>query len=214
MKGFWKEKIGLISLFLTIITLVITVTINFFPLYFFDIGYLKILDWVDVTKGELVTNYHILLRYLNLPWITKLVLPDFPVSESGAFHFYEVKKLFMLNYGVLLVTALPSFFYLKNLVKEKRLWKLVRPFQIAASIPVFLGVAMLVAFDRFFVLFHQLFFNNNDWLFDPATDPIIMALPEEFFMHCFVLAFVLFEVILLLGIYFGRRELKKSMLSN
>lgn len=214
MKGFWKEKIGLISLFLTIITLVITVTINFFPLYFFDIGYLKILDWVDVTKGELVTNYHILLRYLNLPWITKLVLPDFPVSESGAFHFYEVKKLFMLNYGVLLVTALPSFFYLKHLVKEKRLWKLVRPFQIAASIPVFLGVAMLVAFDRFFVLFHQLFFNNNDWLFDPATDPIIMALPEEFFMHCFVLAFVLFEVILLLGIYFGRRELKKSMLSN
>ena len=206
MKPHWKERIGLLSLFLTILTFVITVTINFVPLYSWDIGYLKILDWVDLSKGELTANYRILLQYLNLPWIPKLILPDFPVSESGAFHFYEVKKLFLLNYSVLLVTLIPSILYLKTAIQQQRLWKLVRPFQVAASLPIFLGFIMLVAFDQFFVLFHQLFFNNDDWLFDPVTDPIIMALPEEFFMHCFIFAFLLLEILLLTGIYFGRRE--------
>ncbi len=27
------------------------------------------------------------------------------------------------------------------------------------------------------------FFRNQDWLFDPQTDPIILVLPENFFMR-------------------------------
>ena len=30
-------------------------------------------------------------------------------------------------------------------------------------------------------------FNNDAWLFNPLTDPIINALPEAYFMHCFIL---------------------------
>ena len=43
----------------------------------------------------------------------------------AAFHFYEVKKLFLLCYGVLLVTLMPSVLYLKYLVKNQRLWTLI-----------------------------------------------------------------------------------------
>ena len=44
---------------------------------------------------------------------------------------------------------------------------------------------MLIGFDQFFIAFHGLFFNNDAWLFNPLTDPIINALPEAYF--CFIL---------------------------
>lgn len=211
VKQKWLHRLGLVSLFLTIITLVITITINAYPLYVWDVERLKILEWVDLSKETLLLNYRELMSYLNNPFVTKLVLPDFPVSESGAFHFYEVKKLFMLNYGVLIVTLIPSVLYLRQLIKEKRLWQLVMPFQFAAMIPLVLGFVMAVGFNAFFEAFHGVFFNNDAWLFDPVTDPIINVLPEAYFMHCFILAFVLLEVILLIGIYLGRRQLKQTI---
>lgn len=42
---------------------------------------------------------------------------------------------------------------------------------------------MMVAsdFNKYFFLFHEIFFNNDLWLLDPATDLMIRMLPEEFF---------------------------------
>ncbi len=51
-------------------------------------------------------------------------------------------------------------------------------------------------FNTLFIKFHELFFNNDAWIFDPKKDPIILALPEEFFMVCFIVVFS----ILLLGL--------------
>ncbi|MCD8023736.1 MAG: TIGR01906 family membrane protein [Lachnospiraceae bacterium] len=65
-------------------------------------------------------------------------------------------------------------------------------------IPVVLGVCAAVNWDVFFVRFHELFFNNDYWLFDPATDPVILILPDEFFAHCAaaILLFLFLEGIL------------------
>ncbi|MDF0480531.1 TIGR01906 family membrane protein [Vagococcus sp. PNs007] len=205
-----STAIGWICLFLFIITLVITLTINAYPLYVWEVTHLQLLDYVDLSKGDLLKNYRELMGYLNLPWRSALVLSDFPVSESGALHFYEVKKLFMLNYGVLFVTVIPALAFLYALAKESRLWQLVRPFQVGAMVPVIMGFLMLVGFNQFFVGFHQLFFDNDAWLFDPRTDPIINVLPQEYFMHCFVLGFTLLEVIFIIGIVVGRRQFNRK----
>jgi integral membrane protein (TIGR01906 family) len=69
---------------------------------------------------------------------------------------------------------------------------------------------MFVGFDTFFIKFHELFFSNDDWLFNPATDPIINVLPEQFFMYCFILFFILIEIFFLVPFLLGRRELKRS----
>lgn len=204
----WLRGLGWVSLFLTILTFVITVTINAYPLYVWEISNLNILDYVPLSKEALLENYRQLMTYLNVPWVNPLTMTDFPVSSSGAFHFYEVKKLFMLNYGVLLVTIVPTVLFLRQLNKERGLWRLVRPFQIGALIPVVLGFLMLTSFDWFFETFHGVFFNNDAWIFDPSTDPIIMALPAEYFMHCFALAFILLEICFIGGIYAGKRSLK------
>ncbi|XUB57000.1 integral membrane protein [Enterococcus sp. DIV0724b] len=205
----WRERAGIVCLILTIISLSITITINFRLLYVFDIDSLKILDYVDMDKPTLLKNFDQLMAYLNNPFIHTLQLPDFPSSKSGAFHFYEVKRLFLLCYSVLLVTVIPSILFVFRLVKVKRVWRLIRPFQWGMIIPVFFGVLMAIGFDQFFVAFHGVFFNNDDWLFDPATDPIINVLPEAFFMHSFILFFVLLELFFLIGIVAGKRELKK-----
>ena len=36
----------------------------------------------------------------------------------------------------------------------------------------------------FFIGFHHVMFSNDYWLFDPATDPVILILPDAFFLHC------------------------------
>ena len=67
---------------------------------------------------------------------------------------------------------------------------------------------MMMGFDRFFILFHETFFNNDDWLFNPATDPIINVLPEQFFMHSFILFFILIELFFAFFVILGKRELR------
>lgn len=210
MKYRWLERVGLLCLIVTLLTLAITLTINARWLYQFDIGHLDLLDYTTLSAKELMHNFDQLMRYLNLPWVDTLKMTDFPVSSSGALHFYEVKKLFLLNYGILLVTIVPSFFYLRHLNKQQRLWTLIQPFRIAVVVPIVIAFLMAVNFDRFFIMFHGVFFNNDAWIFNPATDPIINVLPETFFLHCFILFFVLLEIFYLLPIYFGKRALKKE----
>ncbi|WP_251867703.1 TIGR01906 family membrane protein [Enterococcus malodoratus] len=210
MKYRWLERVGLLCLIVTLLTLAITLTINARWLYQFDIGHLDLLDYTTLSAKELMHNFDQLMRYLNLPWVETLKMTDFPVSSSGALHFYEVKKLFLLNYGILLVTIVPSLFYLRHLNKQQRLWTLIQPFRIAVVVPIVIAFLMAVNFDRFFIMFHGVFFNNDAWIFNPATDPIINVLPETFFLHCFILFFVLLEIFYLLPIYFGKRALKKE----
>ena len=37
------------------------------------------------------------------------------------------------------------------------------------------------------MIFHQIVFRNDYWIFNEATDPVITILPEAFFMHCFMM---------------------------
>jgi integral membrane protein (TIGR01906 family) len=210
-KQLWLERLGLVCLFLFLISLAITLTINSRWLYYFDIKQLNILDYTTVTREELIKNYGLLLDFLNNPFNTTLALPDFPMSESGAGHFYDVKKLFLLNYGVLLATIIPSGLVLRSFWKNNQRWRLIRPFQWGMLLPIFFGFLMAIGFDRFFVTFHEIFFSNDDWLFNPVTDPIINVLPESFFMHCFILFFVLIELFFFLIYWWAKRGHQKTI---
>lgn len=74
--------------------------------------------------------------------------------------------------------------------KEYRFFKLTAILTIV--IPLILGFFAFIDFDRLFVMFHQLVFSNDYWLFNPHLDPIINILPENFFMHCLCRLFLLF----------------------
>lgn len=204
-----KQFLSIFCLILFLLTFAITLTINAKWLYVIDIDKLAILNEVTLSKNELLKNYTELMRYLNYIWVNPLSMSDFPVSESGAFHFYEVKRLFQLNYSVFFITAVPSILFLKKSLKEGTFWQLIRPFSYLLIGLITLLIFMGAAFDTFFVKFHEVFFNNDDWLFDPITDPIITVLPQDYFMHCFILFFILFVLFILVIIFVGNKQLKE-----
>lgn len=204
------ERLGIFCLFLTLISLAVALTINARFIYVIDIDHLNILDSVNLSKDRLLENYDQLMAFLNRPWITELNLPDFSMSAGGEAHFYDVKKLFIFDYGVFLITIIPSIFFLRYLYKNKRFWRLVRPFKWGMAAPIFLGALMAIGFDAFFITFHELFFSNDDWMFDPVTDPIINVLPEQYFMHCFLFFFIVIEIFFFLLILMGKRETKTA----
>ncbi|PRY82804.1 TIGR01906 family membrane protein [Alkalibacterium olivapovliticus] len=201
-----KKIAGFISLLLLIITASIAIVILFTPLYHFSAWYHDIPERLNMSYDTLIDNYYVLLRYLHFPWIQELNLPDFPSSESGLFHFWEVKILFYINYGVLVISALASYVYIRYVKQNRLFWTLQKPFFAASLVPPILLMLLAINFDRMFVIFHELFFNNDAWLFNPATDPIILALPQEFFMYCFILFFILIEA----SFIFGYRYSKKN----
>jgi len=208
MKNKLRDYLGIISLFVFILTAAIALTILAVPLYQFALNHLDIPERVGMSFDQIMDNYYALLEYLHFPWVDTLVLPDFPVSASGAFHFYEVKILFYINYGALLVSGIMSFFYLRRLNRLNGFWRLVNPFKIAIFVPFVLLFILAIDFDFMFLIFHEILFNNDAWVFNPATDPIITVLPQEFFMYCFILAFTLIEGSFIGGYFLSKKKKK------
>lgn len=52
---------------------------------------------------------------------------------------------------------------------------------IFLAMAALIGIMVLWNFDAIFLLFHELFFDNDLWIFDPNTDYMIRMLPEGLF---------------------------------
>ena len=186
---FWGSMLFLLSLsiFLTIYLAWI-----FYPL---EIQWLNLTDRVYLKPETIQYNFHILMNYLTNPFYQVLQMPDFRSSEAGLHHFAVVKNLFHLVQFLALLT-LPIFYYfVKKIVKKGFLSIFRKSLLLLVFLPLLIGlVGVLIGFDQFFTLFHQILFVGDDtWLFDPAKDPVILILPETFFLHAFLLFFSLYK---------------------
>ena len=147
--------------------------------------------------------------------------PDFaagvlPFSAEGASHFADVRVLFILNLAFLAlsVAVLSSLraACLRQKTKLPRLAGRTPGFWAACALGgVILIVTALAAtdFDRAFTVFHGIFFpGKENWLFDPATDPVILLLPAEFFRNCAIAIAASLLLLCLVLILTGRRQKK------
>ena len=195
-------------LFLLSVAILLTIYLSWL-VYPLEISWLNLTNRVDLKSDIIQYNFHILMDYLTNPFNPVLEMPDFPSSESGLHHFAVVKGLFHLTQGVALVT-LPFFYIFWNQVVRKGFLSLYRKTLVfMVGLPVGLGLfGVFIGFERFFTLFHQfLFIGDDTWLFDPAKDPVILILPENFFLHCFILFFVTYEILFGLFYFKSRRRL-------
>ena len=186
---FWSSMLFLFSLS---ILLTIYLAWVFYPM---EIQWLNLTNRVYLKPETIQYNFHILMNYLTNPFSQVLLMPDFRSSVAGLHHFAVVKNLFHLVQLVALVT-LPSFYFFVNNIVKKGFLSLYRKSLLALVVlPLLIGLGgVLIGFDQFFTLFHQILFVGDDtWLFDPAKDPVIMILPETFFLHAFLLFFALYE---------------------
>jgi len=188
---FWGSMLFFLSLS---ILLTIYLAWIFYPL---EIEWLNLTDRVFLKSETIQYNFHILMNYLTNPFSQVLEMPDFRSSAAGLHHFAAVKKLFHLVQLVAVVTLPCFYFFVKKIVKKDFLPLYRKSILSLVLLPLVIGlVGVLIGFEQFFTLFHQILFVGDDtWLFDPAKDPVILILPETFFLHAFLLFFGFYESI-------------------
>ena len=219
-----------IALVLLIITFSIGLPIYFRPFYYMQIDSYGIKDTIilysnhygwgytesDITREVIKDAYDEVLDFLTLG--KEFGTGIFEYSESGKSHFVDCKVLFDLN-AIVLVISLVLVTTILILAKCKviRLSKLFgfNMFFYAGcgTLAVFgiVGALAAVNFDRAFEIFHKLLFpGKTNWYFDPATDRIILALPQEFFMGCAILILVSIILLTSASIVFGVIDKKRT----
>ena len=108
-------------------------------------------------------------------------------NEQDRFHMGEVKDLFLggLKIRNIMLVAILLILILLAAQKAELIKLLPRAYfvtlGITGVITIVLGGLFASDFDKYFRIFHEIFFDNDQWMFDPATDYMIRMLPEGFF---------------------------------
>ncbi len=210
--------IGLsLAIMIFIISFSIAVPILCRPFYYAQIDSLDLEKESGLTRTEIVKAYDEMMDFcigIKSEFSTGVL----KWSESGKSHFVDVKRLFILDIRILVMSSI----VLTGWIIGKRKIS-VRPYKFQGRGPAFWGGAFLfvcfgiiggfaaVDFDKAFTLFHTVFFPGKDnWWFDPNSDQIILVLPQEFFANCAILIVVLIILLCLCGmitdICYGRKN--------
>lgn len=209
MAGAGNLAIGILFL-LFFLSLGLVAALYVRPLYY--MGMEQISMETGYSTAEIKENYDALIDWCSPFARGSLSFPTLPASESGISHFEEVKVIFNLFFSFLCIAPLFLIFLIGLQEKRKSFsYLLISPI-IMCVLPLLVAIASAINFNRLFVLFHEIVFRNDDWLFSYDEDPIILFLPERFFMQCalIIAATIVFGAALLLTLYFWRRKRTKQ----
>lgn len=128
-------------------------------------------------------------------------------NEQDKLHMADVQGLFIGGLHIRTGCVILLGICLLVLILIKGNWKYIIPraFQIAVGATGVLTVILAVLFSRdfnaAFTKFHEIFFTNDLWLFDPAEDYMIRMLPEGLFADMVIRIGIIFitGLVVLLG---------------
>lgn len=192
-----------ICLAIFMIGLSVIITLNIKDIYYKDIDKLNIESMTTLSREEIIEHYDYLIDYNLNSKVDEFKLPTLASSNEGKIHFEEVRDIFQ---AVKLLTIITGIISIVGGILQirKREFKFLRNSSILIIIlPVLLAIPIAIDFNKCFVLFHEIMFSNDYWIFNPLLDPVINILPEAFFMHMGVaiLIFMLFSSLVLQLIY-------------
>ena len=179
--------------------------------------YMEMEDIMDVTKY--------MMSYLrgNEDELTIVTMvegreQDF-FNEQDRFHMGEVRDLFLGGLMLRRIAVITILICAFVLYKMKSNWKEFLPQIYRRTLAVLalliggLGLAIAQNFNKVFVIFHKIFFDNDLWIFDPATDYMIRMLPEGFFFDIVIRiggTFILLLAVSLTGSVIISKTYKKN----
>ncbi|MDW7668606.1 MAG: TIGR01906 family membrane protein [Bacillota bacterium] len=105
-------------------------------------------------------------------------------GEREIEHMKDVRDLFDKGFiikNALFLTAIISFLILKFYYKENLSKTLLIGGIIFSFLLMGIGVIIVFNFNKAFVVFHQVLFNNDLWILNPKEDVLIQMLPSNFF---------------------------------
>lgn len=146
---------------------------------------------VNIAPGDLLRVTQNLVDYLRgdretlqtLVAIDGVLQPFF--NERELLHMLDVRRLFEAGFAVrngalvVFITMLLILFFIK---KGKHIIKgLFYSSLLAFLLLVGLGFVVITNFDFWFVEFHQVCFDNDLWMLNPARDNLLKMFPQDFF---------------------------------
>ncbi len=180
---------------------------------------------VGISESDLLIATQNLLDYikdarkdLNFTAIIKGEEVEF-FSYSDKLHMIDVKNIFKVintarNYTIILLILI-VFLILYNREIKVKISKCFLFSSISGTLPfVILVLLMNINFNKYFTIFHKIFFRNDLWLLDPVTDRLINIFPEEFFsntaMRILAFYFIVLAIIFVVGVLMTLKNSKKS----
>lgn len=121
-------------------------------------------------------------------------------------HMVDVQNLFIGGLWIRRIALLIFVLAVVAMIKTKADWKRILPKSFLIGLGAFIGITagagliFMSDFNKYFTLFHEIFFNNDLWLLDPDTDLLIRMLPEGFFLDMVIRIGVIFLLLLLVGV--------------
>ena len=112
-------------------------------------------------------------------------------------HMVDVKDLFILGTNIrnLLIIVFLATIVLLAYKKELHILPITYLFVFLAFLAIVGGLGILIAtdFNKYFTIFHEIFFSNDLWILDPRTDLLINLVPLQFFIN--ISLYILFVLI-------------------
>jgi integral membrane protein (TIGR01906 family) len=163
--------------------------------------------WTGFTADELRTSTDAILADLVLGRSFDVQVNGTPVlNQREQAHMADVRTVFR---GLWILAAISAVVLVAASRRSDRAgtWRAVRGGAIGLTIGVVIvGVVGLVAFDRLFELFHEVFFPAGSYLFDPATDRLVQLFPFQFWEEtAMVVGIVIIAASLAVAAVGGRR---------
>lgn len=206
---FFNTFVYALSFIVLVVTFSIAIPILWRDFYFFHIDLLNITEATGYSKQDLIMSFNELMD--SLVFYKPFSEGVFDYSISGMNHFLDCRILFTLDLVALPISFIIFLVYIilikLNFIKVYRIKGMSILFY-ASFVPIVvlgaLAIFALIDVNSAYAFFHAVLFPGKDnWVFNPYTDPIINALPEQFFLDCGILIFGVMLLILFAVIIFN-----------
>ncbi|MFV0503955.1 MAG: TIGR01906 family membrane protein [Lachnospirales bacterium] len=141
-------------------------------------------------------------------------------NEKEKLHMVDVKDLLLngrmlKNISLVVLTICVLFFVFKYK-------KIPRGFLSASAITIvgitilllILGLLVSTNFNKYFIIFHEIFFSNDLWILEPGVDLLINLVPLQFFISISVFIVALLGFFMATYVFLVRFLIKKLRLKK
>ena len=183
-------------MFIVLVTSIEIAAYSDFSFYEKEYNKYAVTSYVDISMPDLMNVTKEMMSYLKgdrvkLSDIKANIggISDTPFfNEREVAHMEDVRGLFVgavyLRY-ILIAVSILCIIAVKLL--KGKVFKFLSNVLIFGTVITLILTAVLVFliagdFEKYFIIFHHIFFNNDLWMLDPATDNLINIVPQGFFM--------------------------------
>lgn len=214
--------ISILAIFICLITSFEIAAYSDFGFYQKEYEKYHVLDRLDMEMEDVMDVTVYMMSYLrggeNVLSIEKTIegeVQDF-FNEQDRFHMGEVRELFLGGIALRRMACILLIVLCVILFATEKKWQVMlsgmfqKTLGIFCILVLFLGAVITMNFSECFVIFHEIFFDNDLWIFDSRTDFMIRMLPEGFFYDMVIRIGVIFSISLVL-LFVGSVFLKKKV---